>query len=88
MNPLQWSREHQLAGILFCILGAVGGVLFAWFESPFYALTRGALSGEYADPTRVFLTWLPYWELYWPWPLLGAAIAGLAFYAVELYRSN
>jgi hypothetical protein len=30
MNPLDWKRQHQVAGIAFCILGAITGVFFAW----------------------------------------------------------
>jgi hypothetical protein len=88
MNPLAWTREHQAAGVVFCIIGVIGGLLLAWFQSPFYRTSQGQLSGAWANTTGVFLTWLSYPEFYWPWSLLGAAIAGLGFYAAHLLRSN
>jgi hypothetical protein len=87
MNPLRWKREHQVAWFVICLIGAIVGLLFAWFQSPFYYISRASLSGEWANSTRVFLNWLPYVELYWPWPMFGAIIPGLAFYAFQLLVS-
>jgi hypothetical protein len=83
MNPLQWKREHQIAGLVICAIGGVGGVLFAWIESSFHSMAVSNLSGEWSDYTGVFLNWL-WFGHYWPWPLLGAIMAGLAFYAAML----
>jgi hypothetical protein len=87
MNPLEWRRELQLAGIVCCVIGAIIGLLFAWFQSPFYSLSQRSLSGEWANSSKVFVLWLPHLQLYWPWPLAGAFLAGLAFYMARLIRS-
>jgi len=44
------------------------------------------VSGEYADYTAVFFTWVQYAH-YWPWPLLGALIPALLFYVIQLLRA-
>lgn len=87
MNPLHWKREHQLALAISIALGAIAGVLFAWFDSPLYRLSRASLSGPLADPTQVFFLWLPHVELYWPWPVLGAVILGSLFYVARLFKA-
>jgi hypothetical protein len=87
MNPLLWKREHQVAGVDVCLIGAAAGLLFAWLDSPMHKMAAASLSGEWANPTRVFLEWLPYYQLYWPWPALGALVAGLGFYALKLGRT-
>lgn len=84
MNPLNWKREHQLAGIVICIIGAIVGLLAGWFDSPIYS----EFLGPGVDSTQAFLTWLPYYQLYWPWPLFGVLIARLAFYALQLLRNS
>jgi hypothetical protein len=84
MNPLRWKREHQLAWVVICMIGAIIGLLFAWFQDPFYQLCHTSLSGQWANCTRVFFEWLPNVGLYWPLPMFGALITGLTFYAVRL----
>ena len=84
LNPLRWSREHQVAGVLICLIGAFAGTFFAWMESPIRRLSLSNISGEWSDYTGVFLMWLQHGHLYWLWAVLGAAIAGLAFYVVRL----
>jgi hypothetical protein len=86
MNPLNWKREHQIAWIVICLVGAIVGLLAAWFQSPFYQLCHDSISGEWANCTRVLLEWLPHTSLYWPLPMFGALIAGLTFYAGHLFR--
>jgi hypothetical protein len=86
MNPLDWRRENQAAGIAFCIAGAIAGIFFAWMDSPVRQLSSHALSGEWANPTNAFLFWLSHVGLYWPWPTMGACTAGLIFYGVEIRR--
>jgi hypothetical protein len=86
MNPLRWRREHQLAWFLICVIGGIVGLLSAWFQSPFYAISHASLSGEFANSTRVFFVWLPNVALYWPWPMFGAVISGLTFYVFQLLR--
>jgi hypothetical protein len=88
MNPLHWSTERKLAALLFCALGALGGLFFAWLESPLRALSTHSLSGEWSDYTNVFLMWLSHWHFYWPWLVLGATAAALGFYAVQLSREH
>ncbi|MGZ3519308.1 MAG: hypothetical protein ACXVAM_19435 [Vulcanimicrobiaceae bacterium] len=87
MNPLHWKRHHQVAGIAFCAVGAIAGVFFAWMDSPFRQLSSHSISGEWADAASVFLHWLSHVGLYWPWPLMGACAAALAFYGVQLTRN-
>jgi hypothetical protein len=86
MNPLRWKPEHQLAWLLICVIGGAVGLLFSWFQSPFYRISASSMSGEWANPARVFFVWLPNIGLYWPWPLFGAVIPGLAFYVFQLLR--
>jgi len=86
MNPFHWRREHQLAWIVFCLIGCTLGLLFAWLQDPFYQLCHVSLSGQWANCTRVFFEWLPNVALYWPWPALGTILAGLSFYAAQLLR--
>ena len=87
MNPLRWKREHQLAGIVACLIGAMAGIFFAWMQSAPHSMSVINLSGEWADYTNVFLLWLRYGH-YWPWPLLGAVTAGLTVYALQLFRTQ
>jgi hypothetical protein len=88
MNPLNWERQHQVAGIALCLVGAIAGVFFAWIESPFRQMSSHSISGEWADATNVFVLWLSHVELYWPWPLMGAISVGLAFYAGRLIKKS
>jgi hypothetical protein len=88
MNPLDWKRQHQLAGIAFCAVGAIAGIFLAWMDSPLRQLSSHSVSGEWANATNVFLLWLSHVGLYWPWPLMGACAAGFAFYGVQLTRHS
>jgi hypothetical protein len=88
MNPLDWKRPDQVAAIAFCAVGAIAGVFFAWMDSPFRQLSSHSVSGELPNATNVFLLWLSHVGLYWPWPLMGACAAGLAFYGGQLIRRN
>jgi hypothetical protein len=65
MNPLRWTREQQLAGIIICFIGGVCGLLFAWMQSPFHTLAVTNLSVEWADYSNVFLIWVQNAH-YWP----------------------
>jgi hypothetical protein len=86
VNPIRWKCEHKLAGIIICLIGSIGGLFFAWMQSPFRVLATNSFSGEWSeDYTGVFLHWVQYAH-YWPWPVLGALTAGLAFYAFQLIR--
>jgi hypothetical protein len=86
VNPLTWSRQHQVAGASFCAVGAIAGVFFAWLDSPFRQLSSHSLSGEWSNAADVFLLWLSHVGFYWPWPLMGAWVAGLAFYGFQVFR--
>ena len=81
MNPLRSRREHQVAWLATCLLGAVAGLVFGFVVS---------LSLEHSTETRAVGTWLLVWlqipEMYWPWPIFGALGAGLATYAVRLWK--
>ena len=79
MNPLIWKKEHQLALIVTCVLGAVLGMLFGFTVS----------LASFGAPDAVgtwFDAWLQNPDFYWPWPVFGVVIAGLTFYAVRLCR--
>lgn len=86
MNPLGWRREHLAALVAFAISGGLGGLMLGWFQSPFYRISARSISGEWADMPRVFMVWLAAPALYWPWPMAGALIVGLLFYAIQLGR--
>jgi hypothetical protein len=58
MNLLDWNRQHQVAGIAFCAIGAIVGNFFAWMDSPFRQLSSHSISEVWADTTGVFLLWL------------------------------
>jgi len=88
MNPLDWKREHKVAGIAFCAVGAIAGILLAWLDSPIREFSSHYVSGEWANSTKFFLQWLAHVELYWPWPAIGGCTVGLAFYAVQLTRHS
>jgi hypothetical protein len=88
MNPLAWNHQHQVAGVAFCTVGAIVGVFFAWLDSPFRQMSSHSVSGEWSNATNVFLLWLSHIGLYWPWPLMGACAAGLAFYGLQLIRDS
>jgi hypothetical protein len=86
INPLSWKRNHLAALLAFCVAGALGGLAFSWFDSPFYALCRSSISGEWSNCARVLLLWLPYPEAYWPMMVYGALVPGLIFYGLQLAR--
>jgi hypothetical protein len=88
MNPLRWKREHLIAWVLFCVVGAMVGLLFAWLQDPFYGICQSSFSGEWANCARVFLEWLPHPMLYWPMVAFGVLIPGVTFYAVQLLRTS
>ena len=84
MNPLDWKRQHQVAGLAFCAVGAIAGIFFAWMDSPFRQLSSHSM----ANASNVFLLWLSHVDSYWPWPLMGACFTGLAFYGLQLTRRS
>ena len=88
MNPFRWPRAHQLAGVFFCLFGALVGlfVAFALEKSSSDIPSARSISGEWADNTVIFLTWLD--DDDWPLPLLGVAIAGLLFYFARLLAAR
>ena len=79
MNPLHWTREHQLAWAIVCAFGTVLGVLLGFIHSPYFSMTQ---------PSQVFMGWLSMPQSYWRWPVLGFVISGLIFYAVQLLRKS
>jgi hypothetical protein len=85
MNPLGWLRQNQVAGLAFCAVGAIAGIIFAWIDSPirqFASHVPGINAGD------AFLRWLSNINVYWPWPLMGICFTGLLFYGVQLGRMN
>ncbi len=85
MNPLRWSREHQVAWIAFCMAGGMAGLLFAWTESPVRTMANYTMDG---NPSLMFLLWLLRPSRYWQWPLFGVVFVGLTFYAAMLVRAR
>jgi hypothetical protein len=79
MNPFRWSREHQVACIVVCLLGTAFGLFVGFFTV--VATARSSLPAG-----TLFKFWIQRPDLYWPWPTFGAVIAGLAFYAVRTFR--
>jgi hypothetical protein len=77
MNPLHWRREHQVAALAVCLMGAIVGIIFGWFQSPVSTLYPGG-----------FIYWVIIPSAYWHWSLLGALLAGLGFYATYLLRKS
>jgi hypothetical protein len=80
MNPFRWRREHQVAWLVTCVLGALVGLCFGFILS--LAQSGGSVAGPW------LAVWIQVPQLYWPWPVFGAAIAGLASYAARLWISN
>jgi hypothetical protein len=78
MNPLVWKREHRVALVVISLVGALVGTVFGY--------TIFALSNSLASAGTYFALWLqfPVYLQWWPWPVFGAAIAGLSFYATRL----
>jgi hypothetical protein len=83
MNPLQWRCEYQLAWIVFCVVGGMAGLFFAWMESGTRMMVNYTLG---VDVTRVFLLWLLHPSGYWLWLVFGVVFIGLTFYAAMLVR--
>jgi hypothetical protein len=79
MNPLHWTRPHQLAWAIVSVSGAVLGVLLRFIHSPFFSMAR---------PWPVFAEWLSRPQSYWLWCLLGFLISGLICYAAQLFRKS
>jgi hypothetical protein len=76
LDPLRWAREHQVALLAAFLLGAIGGIAYAFASFS----SSGGMPGTY------FWRWLMVPRFYWPWALLGAAICGLAVYVAQLLR--
>ena len=67
LNPLTWQRRHLVAWAALTVAGGLGGLVFAWFVSPFSRL--GGL-----DPVLI-LGWLHYPQSYLPYVAAGAITA-------------
>jgi len=82
MRPLSPAQKRLFILIAVLALGAISGLLLGFVIS-FHGLenTTSVAAG------RWFQIWIlrPSW--YWPWPLFGAAIAGLSLLAADLTRS-
>ena len=82
MNPFRWPTAHKLAGFSFCLFGALIGLFFAFLLERSEGPSARSISGEWADTTGEFLTWLDGDD--WPLPLIGVAIAGSLFYFTRM----
>ena len=79
MNPLRWTREHQLAWIIACLLGAVAGLAYSFIYWQF----RGY---EGFVPASTIIVFLSHPIFYWPWLVIGAVMGMLAFYLARLLK--
>ena len=79
MNPLHWTREHQIAWAVVSVFGAVLGLLTGFIHSPFFSLQRS---------WQPFALWLSGPEAHWPWPVCGFLVTGFTFYVAQLFRSS
>jgi hypothetical protein len=77
MNPWYWKRRHLMTWAILIAAGAVAGMIFAWFLSPFSRAHGG-------DTPTMFFAWLHYPVTYWPYVVAGAVMAGLAYYSADL----
>jgi hypothetical protein len=85
MNPLHWHRSHQLGFLTACIVGGLFGLLFAWLESPFRTIASHSMSGEWSDYSG--FSWRgSKWVITGHGQQLGAVLAGLIVYTVQLLR--
>lgn len=76
MNPLRWSREHQIALLLLIAIGAALGVVIG-----FFAWSAGRDRGTFS----YYLTYPSYNGVYY-WGVFGAVIGGGIMYAIKLVR--
>jgi hypothetical protein len=83
MNPLRWSRDHQVGCAVVCVLGAVFGLFVGFIIFSVVATARTVFGTGV-----LFKFWIQRPDLYWPWPTFGAVIAGLAFYSVRILRRH
>jgi len=51
--------------------------MLGFIHSPFFSIMQ---------PWQVFVEWLSRPQSYWLWPSFGFLIAGLVFYAAQLFR--
>ncbi len=76
---MHWSREQKIGCAVVCGLGAMLGLFIG-----FILFSIAVRSGTGA----AFAFWIVRPGLYWPWPMFGAAIAWLGFYAVLILRRS
>jgi len=70
VNPLHWTRQHQLAWVVITVLGAVLRALLGFIRSPFFSMMQ---------PWQVSVEWLSHPQSYWLLPSFGFLIAGQTF---------
>jgi len=76
LNPLTWQHRHLVTWALLITVGAVGGLIFGCFVSPFTRLAT--------DPATLLIIWLHYPEALGPYVIAGAVTTGMAYYATDL----
>jgi hypothetical protein len=79
MNPLHWTRQHQLALAVMGVFGAVLGAMLGSIHSAFFSIMQ---------PWQVFAEWLSRHHSYWLWSLLGFLITWLTLYTAQLFRKT
>jgi hypothetical protein len=80
MNPLWWRAADQAAFLAICAIGAICGLVLAWVLWVWRA--------QFVVDAALFGMWLQRPDLYWPGPLIGAALAGLGFYVRQALRDS
>ncbi len=84
MNPWYWKGKDQVALIVMLLVGAQIGIVIGFTVTVFAdAMTSTRSTFPSMDD---FVLWLqaPIRSGWWPWPLFGAAISGLLFYAKRI----
>jgi hypothetical protein len=74
---MRWSREQKIGCAVVCGLGAMLGLFIGFI---LFSITVRSGTGA------TFAFWIARPGLYWPWPMFGAAIGWLGFYAVWILR--
>jgi len=78
MNPLHWTREHQLAWAVISAIGVILGLMLGFIHSPDFSMSQ---------TWQAFEVWSSQPKSIWAWPSFGLLFTGLALYAAQLFRS-
>jgi hypothetical protein len=89
MDEPDRKPANRLAVFAVGTMGWVIGTLLAWLNSPLYKHCQTLFPGRSLECRRALYGWIPRFALYWPWPILGAAVFAAAFVlALRLRRAK